>query len=81
MAYQGHKGLRALLLVKVLFCFFVWGLPALVGPPAFLALFGLQVPTEPIYLRVLGGLVVAVCGHVLADLGIVIAAVVRVGGG
>lgn len=52
--------LRRLLLIKTAFCFFVWGLPALLGTAGFLAVFGLQMPADPIFLRLLGGVVVAV---------------------
>lgn len=52
--------LRRLLLIKTLLCWIVWGPPALIGPGWFLQLFGLTVPADPVYLRLVGALVVAV---------------------
>jgi hypothetical protein len=52
--------LRRLLLIKTLFCWVVWGPPALIGPGWFLELFGLTLPADPVYLRLVGALVVAV---------------------
>ena len=51
--------LRKVLLVKVIVTFLVWGLPALIGPPAFLTLFDLEVPEDPTYLRLFGAVVIA----------------------
>jgi len=51
--------LRNLLLLKVVLCFLVWGLPALFAPPAVLALFGLEAPQDPIFLRLFGALALA----------------------
>ena len=51
--------LKRLLLAKSLTCLFIWGLPALVGPPAFLALFGISMPADPIYLRIFGAMATA----------------------
>jgi hypothetical protein len=53
------RALRFVLLIKTIFCFAVWGLPSLFGPPAFFELLGLTMPDQTIYLRVLGSLVVA----------------------
>jgi hypothetical protein len=52
--------LRKVLLVKVIATFLVWGLPALLAPPAFLALFGITMPDDPIFLRLFGAVVSAV---------------------
>lgn len=52
--------LRKVLLVKVILTFFLWGLPALLAPPAFLALFGITMPDDPIFLRLFGAVVTAV---------------------
>lgn len=52
--------LRRVLLVKVIVTFLVWGLPALLAPPAFLALFGIIMPDDPIFLRLFGAIVTAV---------------------
>jgi len=51
--------LRRLLLAKAVFCFLLWGLPALVGTPAVLAPFGLSVPADPVFLRLFGSVVIA----------------------
>lgn len=47
--------LRRVLLVKVVITIFVWGLPALLGPMSLLAVLGIPVPQDPIYLRLFGG--------------------------
>ena len=51
--------LRRVLLVKVVVTFLAWGLPALIGPPGFLALFGIDMPEDPIFLRLFGAVVTA----------------------
>jgi hypothetical protein len=51
----GHTWLRRVLLVKVVVTIFVWGLPALLGPLSLLALLGVPIPEDPIYLRLFGG--------------------------
>jgi hypothetical protein len=53
------RWLRRVLLIKVVVTFLAWGLPALVGPPAFLALFGIGMPEDPIFLRLFGVLAIA----------------------
>jgi hypothetical protein len=52
--------LRRVLLIKVALTFLAWGLPALIAPPAFLALFGIAMPEDPIFLRLFGAVVTAV---------------------
>lgn len=52
--------LRAILLIKVLACFFLWGLPALLGPPALFEFLGLAMPKDPAYLRLFGAVVTAI---------------------
>lgn len=52
--------LRRVLLVKVIVTFLAWGLPALFAPSAFLALFGITMPDDPIFLRLFGAVVTAV---------------------
>jgi hypothetical protein len=54
------RWLRPVLLLKVLACLFVWGLPALLAPPAVLALFGIEMPADPVFLRTFGAVVTAV---------------------
>jgi hypothetical protein len=49
-----------LLLAKVIACLFVWGLPALLAPPALLTWFGIEVPADPVTLRSFGAVVTAV---------------------
>ena len=51
--------LRRVLLFKVALCFLLWGLPALIGPAWFLALFGLTMPDDPLFLRLFGSMVIA----------------------
>ncbi len=47
--------LRRVLLIKTLITIVVWGLPALIGPLSLLALLGVPIPEDPIYLRLFGG--------------------------
>jgi len=47
--------LRRVLLVKTIITILVWGLPALVGPLSLLAILGVPIPEDPIYLRFFGG--------------------------
>jgi len=51
--------LKKILFVKVVFTFFVWGLPALFGTEKFLSLFDLTMPGDPLYLRLFGAVVIA----------------------
>ena len=56
MATDGrHTWLRRVLLVKFLVTILVWGLPALLGPLSLLALLGVPIPEDPVYLRLFGG--------------------------
>jgi hypothetical protein len=55
---QRLNWLRRILLVKVALCFVVWGLPALLAPPALLPLLGLSVPEDPMLLRSFGALAI-----------------------
>ncbi len=56
---QKLQWLRRVLLLKVIVTFLVWGLPALLGPPAFLAWFGIEMPQDPLFLRLFGAVVTA----------------------
>lgn len=47
--------LRRILLVKTLVTILLWGLPALLGPLSLLAILGVPIPEDPIYLRLFGG--------------------------
>ena len=58
-ASQKMQWLRRVLLVKVVVTFLMWGLPTLIGPPAFLALFGIEMPKDPLFLRLFGAVVSA----------------------
>jgi hypothetical protein len=51
--------LRRVLLAKVILTLGLWGLPALLAPRAFLSLFGIEMPADPIFLRLLGAVVTA----------------------
>jgi len=46
--------LKRVLFLKVILTFFAWGLPALFANAAFLNLFSLSMPEDPIYLRLFG---------------------------
>ena len=56
---QRMQWLQRVLLIKVIVTFLAWGLPALIGPPAFLALFDIEMPQDPIFLRQFGAVVTA----------------------
>jgi len=47
--------LRRVLFVKSLVTILLWGLPALLGPLSLLAILGVPIPEDPIYLRLFGG--------------------------
>ena len=47
--------LRRVLFVKTIVTIFIWGLPALIGPLSVLAILGIPIPEDPIYLRLFGG--------------------------
>ena len=47
--------LQRVLFVKTLITILVWGLPALIGPLSLLAILGVPIPENPIYLRLFGG--------------------------
>jgi hypothetical protein len=51
--------LKRILLVKVVFTLFVWGLPALFATEGVLRLFDLSMPPDPLYLRLFGGVATA----------------------
>jgi len=59
-ALNENLWIRRVLLVKVIVTFLVWGLPALLAPPAFLALFGIAMSNDPVFLRLFGAVVSAV---------------------
>lgn len=56
---QRLQWLKRVLLLKVIVTLLAWGLPALLGPPAFLALFDLEMPRDPLFLRLFGAVVTA----------------------
>jgi hypothetical protein len=56
---QRMQWLQRVLLVKVVVTLLLWGLPTLIGPPAFLALFDIEMPQDPIFLRLFGAVVSA----------------------
>lgn len=47
--------LRRVLFVKTIVTVVIWGLPALLGPLSLLAILGVPIPEDPIYLRLFGG--------------------------
>ena len=51
--------LRWILVVKIAFSFLFWGLPFLLFPLSLLQRFGAPVPDDPLYLRLLGAVIIA----------------------
>ena len=51
---------RGILLLKWIVTLLVWGLPALVGPPALFELLGIPFPSDPTFVRFFGAVVTAV---------------------
>jgi len=51
--------LRRVLVAKAFLAFFIWGLPALLGPLSLLELLKIPIPTDSIYLRLFGGAAIA----------------------
>ena len=51
--------LRRVLLAKVVLTLGLWGLPALLAPRVLLSLFGIEMPADPIFLRLFGAVVTA----------------------
>jgi hypothetical protein len=51
--------LKRILLIKVIVTWFIWGLPALLGPAGLLRLLGLSVPEDFTYLRLFGAVATA----------------------
>ena len=51
--------LKMILAVKVALCFLFWGLPDLLYPMPQLQRFGVSTPDDPIYLRLLGAVIIA----------------------
>ncbi len=47
--------LRRVLFIKTIITILLWGLPALIGPLSLLAMLGIPIPEDPIYLRFFGG--------------------------
>jgi hypothetical protein len=52
--------LRGILLLKWIVTLVVWGLPALVGPPALFELLRIPFPSDPTFVRFFGAVVTAV---------------------
>jgi hypothetical protein len=53
------RWLRRALLAKAVLCVAVWGLPALLMPPALAALLGVRIPADPTFFRLFGAVVTA----------------------
>jgi hypothetical protein len=53
------SALRIVLLIKIIVNFSVWAIPGLIAPAWFLSMFGLEMPANPIYLRLVGALTFA----------------------
>lgn len=47
--------LKRTLLLKILVVALLWGLPSWIAPAGVLALFGVEMPADPFYMRVFGG--------------------------
>ena len=58
-ASKKMQWLRRVLLVKVIVTVLLWGLPSLIGTPEFAALFGIEMPQDPIFMRMFGAVVTA----------------------
>ena len=54
-----HSALRAILLLKWVVTLFVWGLPALVGPPVLFSVLGVPMPDDLTFVRLFGAVVTA----------------------
>ena len=54
------KILRGILFLKWIITLLVWGMPALVGPPALFELLGVPFPSDPTFVRLFGAVVTAV---------------------
>jgi len=53
------KWLKYILLVKVFFCFFVWGLPYLLAPMAYFQRLGVPMPDDSLFIRLSGAIIIA----------------------
>ena len=51
--------LKRILAVKVVLTFFYWGLPLLLFPMSLLQRFGMTMPDDPLYFRLLGAVIMA----------------------
>jgi len=51
--------LKGILAAKVILCFLFWGLPDLLYPLSLLQRLGVPTPSDPIYLRLLGAVILA----------------------
>jgi hypothetical protein len=51
--------LQVILLLKWIVTLLVWGLPALLGPPALFKLLGIPFPGDPMFVRLFGAVVTA----------------------
>jgi hypothetical protein len=51
--------LKYLLLFKIFACIAIWGLPSLLGPASLLEIFGVTLPADPIFIRLLGAIMIA----------------------
>lgn len=58
-AHVQLRWLRRILLVKVVVTVVAWALPSLVAPASFLELFSLEMPSDPLFLRLFGALAAA----------------------
>jgi len=56
---EDHRALRSILLLKWLVTLLVWGLPALLGPPALFAVLGVPLPDDLTFVRLFGAVVTA----------------------
>ena len=55
-----HRRLRQILLAKWLVTVFVWGLPALIGPPVLFGILRIPMPDDLTFVRLFGAVVTAV---------------------
>jgi hypothetical protein len=53
------KWLKSILLIKVFFCFFVWGIPFMLAPMAYFQRLGIPVPDDSLFIRLTGAIIIA----------------------
>ena len=52
------KWLKILIIVKMLIVLFFWGIPQWIAPASVLNIMGVDMPEDPFYMRILGGVMI-----------------------